>query len=297
MILRIYYLAQAIGRRNSTPTTPIHAQNRPSQWPADLMFALVGDGLGSESEVQTDSSALNLRAPRLPRRSPWLGSACRRSVSRSVLGDDRSRGRPVEVIVHANAHDIELRMEVLALGPAEGAGRSVAGEIDIEIFDLGRPMRGEQPLDAAAGGPAGAGVVKAKGVHLPIGEARRAVDQEGRREELADAAAHGAEPRQADVGAGDGSNRGQVVVVDRVVVEGREERQRGVVAAAAEAGALEVGLGANQELIELEVVADLSAANDAALVADRIAVGEEEQVVGIRRDSRWAVAPIAYRGS
>ena len=59
---------------------------------------------------------------------------------------------------------------------------------------------------------------------------------------------------------------------------GRYERHRGVVAAAADAGALKVGLDANDELIELEVVADLSAAHDAAGAAERIPVGEEEQV-------------------
>ena len=86
------------------------------------------------------------------------------------------------MIVHANAHDVDLRMEALANGVAEVAARLVAGEIDIEIFQLGRPMRREQPLGAAAGGPAGWGVAKAKGVHLTIGEARRAVEQQGRQD-------------------------------------------------------------------------------------------------------------------
>jgi len=85
-----------------------------------------------------------------------------------------------------------------------------------------------------------------------------------------------------------------------VFIGGLKERQSGVVAAAAEAGALEVGLGANHELIELEVVAGLSAAHDAALVANRIAVGQEEQVgtdgrVGVRANlvSRIIVSRIA----
>jgi len=59
-------------------------------------------------------------------------------------------GREVEVIVHANAHDVELRMEVVAVVPAVGAGRAIAVEVDVEIFGLRRPMRREQPLDAAA---------------------------------------------------------------------------------------------------------------------------------------------------
>ena len=189
------------------------------------------------------------------------------------------------MVVHAGAHDVDLRLEALADVPT--AIPSAVGEINVEIFGLRRPVRREHPLDAAARRPARGGGAKAKSAHLPIGEAAGAVDQQGRRDKVADAAAHGAKPGQVYIAPGHGPDGGQVAVR---VIGGLKERQRGVVATAADAGALKVGLDAKDELIELEVVADLSAAEDAAGAAERIAVGQEEQV---GRPRPPGTAPIA----
>src|SRR5208283_4909473 len=108
---------------------------------------------------------------------------------RSVFGENRGGLGPVEVIVHAGADNVALRVEVIAPVPVEAVVVvSAAAEIDIEIFDLRRPAGSEHPLQAAAGGPAGAGVVVAIGLDAAVGEARRAVDEQRGGEQPAGAA-------------------------------------------------------------------------------------------------------------
>src|SRR5208283_1967875 len=194
---------------------------------------------------------------------------------RSILGENRGGLRPVEVIVHASPHDVDLRVEVIAPVPAEAAGRSATAEIGIEIFELRRPPGREHPLNAAAGGPAGAAVFGAPGLDAAIGEARRAVDEQRGREQPAGATANRADPVEAETTAVDRRDRHQSVAGNhRRRVEGE-----GSGSVAADARALEVGLGADDDRrIELEVVADLSAADDASGAAGLIAVGQEEQV-------------------
>src|ERR1019366_6664159 len=183
---------------------------------------------------------------------------------RSIFRDDRSGRGEIEQIVHSKAHDVDLRMMVVAQLPAGvGAINSAAGEIDIEILKLRRPMRREQPLDAAASRPAGAGVAPLEGGHAAVSEAAGAVEQQGRGDEIAGAAAHGAEPRQTEIASIAGHER-------REQAGGRARIgaliQASVIAlvAAGDAGALEVRLGADHEGIELEVIANLTAADDAA---------------------------------
>src|SRR5258707_6823757 len=57
--------------------------------------------------------------------------------------------QPLEVIVHA--HPEQARRQAIA---RSGQGKIVAGEIDEQILDLGRPVGREAGLDAGAGGPA-----------------------------------------------------------------------------------------------------------------------------------------------
>src|ERR1041384_7442843 len=54
-----------------------------------------------------------------------------------------------EPIVHAEAEDIGLKA---VLDP--GQHIALVGQLDIEIFGLGRPVRRQADLDAAADGPA-----------------------------------------------------------------------------------------------------------------------------------------------
>ncbi len=74
------------------------------------------------------------------------------------------------MIVHANADDISIEVGagLLADGAERDAGRGhhrsqshigcETAQIVIEIFELGAPLRREEPLDAAVNGPAGAAV-------------------------------------------------------------------------------------------------------------------------------------------
>jgi len=74
-------------------------------------------------------------------------------MTRNLLGRNAS-----ELIVQAAAHDVagEGCGHRIAAGTGCVAGR--LAEIDIEIFDLGRPVIDEGIFDASARGPAGLGL-------------------------------------------------------------------------------------------------------------------------------------------
>ena len=182
----------------------------------------------------------------------------------SVFRQNRSGSAPVEVIVHARADRMEARAVVDVVEaptrverPEPAVVAVAAADLRIEILGLDRPVRHEHPLGAAAGGPArlhGAVLVQpAVALHFAISEAARAVDKHRWREQPTETAAHRAEPVEARRG-------------DRR--EAEQPAQVVVVAARADARALEVGFGAHDEgRPELVVVADLTAANDAAATA------------------------------
>src|SRR5229473_3289129 len=98
-----------------------------------------------------------------------------------------------EVIVHAGAQHSEL-VTVRHAGDGETAVRKT----DVEIFDLGAPVRGEAEFGADARGPTGVGVGfrQAEGLAAQFAERQTAgaVDQDVV-ERIADPAAHRAEPR------------------------------------------------------------------------------------------------------
>src|SRR2546430_13153879 len=79
-----------------------------------------------------------------------------------------------------------------------GNGEVVVGEIDIEIFDLGAPVRREAEFRADARGPASAGVGFRQSECLTAQLAERqtaGAEQQNVAEGVAGAAAHRAEPR------------------------------------------------------------------------------------------------------
>ncbi len=171
-------------------------------------------------------------------------------------------------------------MDVVAhLPKAAAAIISAAGEIDIEIFGLRRPMRSEQPLDAAASRPASEGAALLERIDAAVSEAAGAIEQQGGGDEIADAAAHRAEPRQAEIAAVAGHKR-------REDTGGRAHIGAGIRAgivalvAAGEAGALEVRFGADQEgIAELVIIANLTATDDAASVTVGLAAAWQEEKV------------------
>ena len=62
----------------------------------------------------------------------------------------------LEAIVHARAHDVVLQIDVGRCAASRHAARVVA-EVDVEVFDLGRPIPCDHTLDAGANGPAHVG--------------------------------------------------------------------------------------------------------------------------------------------
>jgi len=68
-------------------------------------------------------------------------------------------------------------------------------------------MRSEQPLDAAASRPASEGAALLERIDAAVSEAAGAIEQQGGGDEIADAAAHRAEPRQAEIAAVAGHKR------------------------------------------------------------------------------------------
>ena len=157
--------------------------------------------------------------------------------------------------------------------------RADRAEIHVEILELEAPALGEAILAAAADDEAGAGRLAAEGAEdtRGAGHARRIVgadladreaaghvEQQVGIGEQAGASAQRAEPAQMEVGGDHG----------RAERTGRREAER---AAAALAGALEVRLDAEHPVVELGVVADLSAEEPAVHPG---AVAEAAVVVG-----------------
>src|SRR5437763_13553591 len=105
---------------------------------------------------------------------------------------------PAEAEVHAAAHHVALERDVVVGDHAAAEAAIHVAEIHMEIFGLGGPIIGERELDAAAGGPAGAGLAgarKARRAGLDVAESDAAghVGQEPV-ERIAGTAAHGGEP-------------------------------------------------------------------------------------------------------
>src|SRR5262249_53839444 len=104
-----------------------------------------------------------------------------------------ARPLPSEPVVDTEPQD--ARLESVA-----GSGQHVTlvRQIDVEIFGLGRPVRGEADLKASARGPADMGAGLGEPVEFDLtaaeGKADRAVEQDVI-ERDAGASAHGAEPR------------------------------------------------------------------------------------------------------
>src|ERR1700676_34723 len=81
-----------------------------------------------------------------------LGSS--ETGERSVLRNHR--GRPVEFVVDANPHDIVGEMDTAGTIDAAARRRGKEGgiaEAQVQIFNLGGPVRSEGPLDSTAGAP------------------------------------------------------------------------------------------------------------------------------------------------
>src|ERR1700730_15179270 len=98
----------------------------------------------------------------------------------------------LEVIVDAGAQQPEA---VTVRQP--GAGEVLVGEIDVEIFDLGAPVRGEAESGADTGGPArgGVGFRQAEGLGAQFAERQTAgAVEQNIVEGIAGAAAQRAEP-------------------------------------------------------------------------------------------------------
>src|ERR1700759_4785513 len=96
------------------------------------------------------------------------------------------------MIVHAGTQHAELR----AIRDA-GDGETRIREIDIEIFDLGAPVRREAEFGADARGPAriGVGFRETEGLAAQLAERKTAgAVEQNVVEGIADPAAHGAEP-------------------------------------------------------------------------------------------------------
>src|SRR5437763_5687374 len=140
----------------------------------------------------------------IPHFASLHGSYAAGSAAPAMPDFDALRSEPV---IHAEAQQVRGQ-------PVVGAGQNVAliAEIEIKIFDLGRPMRREADFDAAARGPAR--------VRVLLGQARerepasavckpaRCIDQDIA-ERHSGPAAHGTEPgigelvwREGSVGAG-----------------------------------------------------------------------------------------------
>ena len=140
-------------------------------------------------------------------------------------------------------------------------------------------MQSEQPLGPAASRPAGAGVAVLEGGHAAVSEAGGAIEQQGRGDEIAGTAAHGAKPRQSEIAAVAGhESREDAGVQDRIGAT-RQASEIALVPAG-DAGALKVRLGADHDgVAELVVIANLTAADNAAgVIAGRAAAGQEEKV-------------------
>src|ERR1041385_4520215 len=76
----------------------------------------------------------------------------------SPAGEDRT----AELVVQAGPDDVFLEGDVVRWRACE-AGRAIeAAEIDVEIFELGRPVAEEGIFDASAQGPAGPGRAAAR---------------------------------------------------------------------------------------------------------------------------------------
>ena len=98
-----------------------------------------------------------LRQQKKPRTRPGLFSQVIETLE--VTRRDR---RGVEAPVHADADEIVVQRHRAAVEGGAEVDRveSLVFQIDVEIFDLGRPIRQETPFDAAADGPAVARVVR-----------------------------------------------------------------------------------------------------------------------------------------
>src|SRR6266550_4859056 len=98
-----------------------------------------------------------------------------------------------EVIVDAGAH----QSEPVTVRHA-GNGKVAVGEIDVEIFDLGAPVRREAEFGADAGGPArtGVGFRQSECLTAQLAERQTAgAEEQNVAEGIAGPAAHRAEPR------------------------------------------------------------------------------------------------------
>src|SRR5215475_1573278 len=79
----------------------------------------------------------------------------RRSKSGSAL-EERVEHAPGQLVVHADADDVIVEVNALIARKRHAGRRIEIGFVlqsDIEIFDLGRPVRRELDLDATARGP------------------------------------------------------------------------------------------------------------------------------------------------
>src|SRR5262249_18646958 len=107
-----------------------------------------------------------------------------------VLGQTDAYGDCRTVRMHA----------IRARGDQARVGRAIhaaVAEIDIEIFDLGRPIIGERPLDTAAGSPAGLSVGRLNAVKGSLYVGKRAAPREIEQDAIrgiTGAAAHSRQP-------------------------------------------------------------------------------------------------------
>src|SRR5262249_50254034 len=173
-----------------------------------------------------------------------------------------------ELIVHAGAEEIRVKCDVVGDRHAVAIEPAIeAAEIDIKIFDLGRPVERERGFESGADRPAGivaAGRCEARDRGLDIAECGAAGDV--RHEQIrgiTEAAAHRGEPGIARRAAG------------RTQIIGR----------AADARPIDVTFDTGDDLAELIIVAGSAADDPAAHVAaGRIPVRTAEPAAAVDAD-------------
>src|SRR5207247_1347199 len=130
--------------------------------------------------------------------------------------------RLLELVVQPRADDVRVELDVVRRHRSAGRAAIELAEIDVEIFELGRPVADEGVFDAKAGGPAGlrlAGAGEAWRRRLDVAEraARGDVGQEAV-ERVADAAAQGGEPAELGLAAERAIEHGRALDVGPVVI-------------------------------------------------------------------------------
>src|SRR5205823_13812515 len=130
----------------------------------------------------------------VPRRRMWAPSPWPDTGPRAFPLATARGSKPV---VHAGAEHVRGESDARRRHPAAGAAIE-APEVDIEVLGLDTPVPGERDLDAAADGPAGAGVAGRPDARNAGGQVadREPAGQVGQEavESVTDAAAHRTEP-------------------------------------------------------------------------------------------------------